>query len=376
MSEFAAGPAGRIERVRALMAERGYDAIVVRDEANLRWLTGVKGVFDYTFEFPHAAFITADQCLFHTDSRYLNSFEENTPAGSPWVYDMEEGTIPGWVAGKIAANKCRVCAVEDDMQISFYQGIQRGLEDRSVACMLPLMHDDIRKMRAIKDAEEIELMRHAQSITDAAFAHMCEFIRPGYTEKQLRTELETFMFDHGADDLAFGSIVASGPNTANPHAISSDRVVEKGDFVLMDYGAGYRDYKSDMTRTVCVGEPSEKQREIYDIVRRTHEECVAAIHAGVDGHDIYLLSKKIIGDAGYGEYYGHGLGHGVGIDIHELPVFGRKSNIVEEGAVITVEPGIYLPGVGGVRLEDYGVVTKDGYEPFTTSTHELVVIDC
>ena len=131
-----------------------------------------------------------------------------------------------------------------------------------------------------------------------------------------------------------------------------------------------------MTRTVCVGEPSEKQREIYDIVRRTHEECVAAIHAGVDGHDIYLLSKKIIGDAGYGEYYGHGLGHGVGIDIHELPVFGRKSNIVEEGAVITVEPGIYLPGVGGVRLEDYGLVTKDGYEPFTTSTHELVVIDC
>ena len=142
MSEFAAGPAGRIERVRALMAERGYDAIVVRDEANLRWLTGVKGVFDYTFEFPHAAFIPADQCLFHTDSRYLNSFEENTSAGSPWVYDMDEGTIPGWVAGKIAANKCRVCAVEDDMQINFYQGIQRGLEDRSVACMLPLMHDD------------------------------------------------------------------------------------------------------------------------------------------------------------------------------------------------------------------------------------------
>lgn len=106
MSEFAAGPAGRIERVRALMVERGYDAIVVRDEANLRWLTGVKGVFDYTFEFPHAAFITADQCLFHTDSRYLNSFEENTPAGSPWVYDMDEGTIPGWVCRQVAANKC------------------------------------------------------------------------------------------------------------------------------------------------------------------------------------------------------------------------------------------------------------------------------
>ena len=255
MSEFAAGPAGRIERVRALMAERGYDAIVVRDEANLRWLTGVRGVFDYTFEFPHAAFITADQCLFHTDSRYLNSFEENTPACSPWVYDMDEGTIPGWVAGKIAANKCRVCAVEDDMQINFYQGIQRGLEDRSIACMLPLMHDDIRKMRAIKDAEEIELMRHAQSITDAAFQHMLGFIKPGMTEKQVRNELENFMFANGADSLAFGSIVASGPNTANPHAVPSDRVIEKGDFVLMDYGAGYCDYRSDMTRTVVMGEP-------------------------------------------------------------------------------------------------------------------------
>ena len=270
MSEFAAGPAGRIERVRALMAERGYDAIVVRDEANLRWLTGVKGVFDYTFEFPHAAFITADQCLFHTDSRYLNSFEENTPAGSPWVYDMDEGTIPGWVAGKIAANKCRVCAVEDDMQINFYQGIQRGLEDRSVACMLPLMHDDIRKMRAIKDAEEIELMRHAQSITDAAFQHMLGFIKPGMTEKQVRNELENFMFANGADSLAFGSIVASGPNTANPHAVPSDRVIEKGDFVLMDYGAGYCDYRSDMTRTVVMGEPTQEQLDLYALVRRTN----------------------------------------------------------------------------------------------------------
>lgn len=376
MSEFASGPAGRIARVRAMMEDRGYDAIVVRDEANLRWLTGVMGVFDYTFEFPHAAFITADQCLFHTDSRYFNSFEENTPEGSPWVYDMDEGAIPNWVAGKIAATKTRVCAVEDDMQLNFYQGIQRGLEDLSVACALPQMHGDIRKMRAIKDAEEIALMKHAQTITDAAFEHMLGYIKPGLTEKQVRNELENFMFANGADSLAFGSIVASGPNTANPHAVPSDRVIEKGDFVLMDYGAGYRDYRSDMTRTVCVGEPSQAQLDLYALVKRTHEECAAAVHAGVDGHDIHMLSKKIIGDAGYGEYYNHGLGHGVGIDIHELPNFGRTSNVVEEGSVITIEPGVYLPGVGGVRLEDYGLVTKDGYEPFTKSPHDLQIINC
>ena len=229
MSEILNGPAGRIARLRTLMAERGYDAVVVRDEANQRWLTGAMRVFDYTGEYPHVAFVTADECFLHTDSRYFNSFEENMPAGSPWKLDMDEIDMPRWVAEHARSTKSRVVAVEDDMHINFFRGIERGLEDCSICASLPLMHGDLQLMRAIKDAEEIELMRHAQSITDAAFAHMCEFIRPGLTEKQLRTELETFMFDHGADDLAFGSIVASGPNTANPHAISSDRVVEKKD---------------------------------------------------------------------------------------------------------------------------------------------------
>ncbi|HJG31237.1 MAG TPA: Xaa-Pro peptidase family protein [Collinsella ihuae] len=376
MTDVLNGPAGRISRLRSLMEERGYDAVVVRDEANLRWLTGATGVFDYTFEFPHAAFITHDACYLHTDSRYFNSFAENMPEGSPWQIDMDGFDIPGWVAQRALETRSRVIAIEDDMQLSFYQGILRGLEDRSIAASLPQMHGDIRRMRSIKDAEEIELMRHAQAITDLAFQHMLDYIKPGLTEKQIRTELESFMFNNGADSLAFGSIVASGPNTANPHAVPSDRVVQKGDFVLMDYGAGYRDYRSDMTRTVVLGEPTDEQRKIYDLVQRTHEECVKAIHGGVDGRDIHNLSVKIISDAGYGDYYGHGLGHGVGIDIHELPNFGRRSNIVEAGAVITVEPGVYLPGVGGVRLEDYGLVTEDGFEPFTASPHELQVIDC
>ena len=376
MTDVLNGPAGRIARLRSLMEDRGYDAVVVRDEANLRWLTGAMGVFDYTFEFPHAAFISHDACYLHTDSRYFNSFAENMPEGSPWQIDMDGFDIPGWVAQRALETRSRTIAIEDDMQLSFYQGILRGLEDRSIAASLPQMHGDIRRMRAIKDAEEIELMRHAQAITDLAFQHMLDYIKPGLTEKQIRTELESFMFNNGADSLAFGSIVASGPNTANPHAVPSDRVVQKGDFVLMDYGAGYRDYRSDMTRTVVLGEPTDEQRKIYDLVQRTHEECVKAIHGGVDGRDIHNLSVKIISDAGYGDYYGHGLGHGVGIDIHELPNFGRRSNIVEAGAVITVEPGVYLPGLGGVRLEDYGLVTEDGFEPFTASPHELQIIDC
>ena len=376
MSEVVSGPEGRVARVRELMEERGYDAVVIRDEANLRWLTGAEEVFDFTGELPHAGVITKDSCFLHTDSRYYNSFVEHLPATSPWNLDMDVIAIPKWVAERVRDGRCRTLAVEDTMELSFYTGLVRALEDASVVASIAQMHGDLRLMRAVKDAEEIELMHHAQAITDAAFRHMLTFIKPGLTEKQIKLELENFMFSQGADSLAFTSIVASGPNAANPHAIASDRVVERGDFVLMDYGAGYHDYKSDMTRTVCVGEPSAKQREIYDIVRRTHEECAKAAHAGVDGKDIHELSCKIIAEAGYGEYYGHGLGHGVGIDIHELPVFGRSSNTVKEGAVITIEPGIYLPGEFGVRLEDYGLITKDGFEPFTRSPHELQIIDC
>lgn len=376
MSSYASGPLGRIERVRELMDERGYDAVIIRDEANLRWLTGAEGVFDYTGELPHAAFITASNAFLHTDSRYYNSFIDHLPAESPWVLDMEGIGIPRWAAERARDAKCRVVAVEDTMELSFYDGLVRGLEDLSIGALLPQMHGDLRLMRAVKDEEEIALMKRAQAITDAAFAHMLEFIRPGLTEKQIKLELENFMFENGADGLAFGSIVAAGPNAANPHAIPSDRPVQKGEFVLMDYGARYHDYDSDMTRTVAVGEPSAKMREIYDLVQRTHEECAKAVYAGVDGNEIHELSRKIIGDAGYGEYYGHGLGHGVGIDIHELPNFGRTHNTVGEGSVVTIEPGVYLPGEFGVRLEDYGLVTAQGFVPFTQSPHDLQVIDC
>lgn len=376
MSSHASGPLGHIERVRELMDERGYDAVIIRDEANLRWLTGAEGVFDYTGELPHAAFITASNTFLHTDSRYYNSFIEHLPADSPWVLDMEAIGIPRWAAERARDTKCRVVAVEDTMELSFYDGLVRGLEDLSIGALLPQMHGDLRLMRAVKDEEEIALMKRAQAITDAAFAHMLEFIRPGLTEKQIKLELENFMFENGADGLAFGSIVAAGPNAANPHAIPSDRPVQKGEFVLMDYGARYHDYDSDMTRTVAVGEPSAKMREIYDLVQRTHEECAKAVYAGVDGNEIHELSRKIIGDAGYGEYYGHGLGHGVGIDIHELPNFGRTHNTVGEGSVVTIEPGVYLPGEFGVRLEDYGIVTAQGFVPFTQSPHDLQVIDC
>jgi Xaa-Pro aminopeptidase len=367
--------ARRVERFRALMEERGYDAAIVRDNAGLRWLTGAEKVFD--FENAHTAFITSDGLWFHTDSRYYNTFIERLGADGPWAFDQEMVSGSAWAAAKIAASRARVVAIEDSMDLAFYDDLLVECAKKSIAPLFPRMHADIAKLRIVKDEEELELLREAQRITDEAFEHMCGFIKVGMTEKEIRVELENYMLTHGADGLSFDSIIAAGPNGANPHAQPSDYRVQKGDFIVMDYGALYRDYHADMTRTVILGQPTEEQQHVYDIVRLAHETCAATAKPGCIGKDIHNLAVKIISENGYGEYFGHGLGHGVGLEIHEKPVFGRTyEGEVPVGSVITVEPGIYLPGRFGIRLEDTGVMTEEGYAPFANSPHELVVIDC
>ena len=369
----AAACMGRVERLRALMAERGYDAVILRNNPDLRWLTGAERTFDD--EVAHTAVVTAGGLWLHTDSRYYNTFVERLGSECAWALDMEVTTPAAWAARRVAAERARVVAVEDTCDLAFYDDLLVELARAGVACLTPRLHGDICDLRMVKDAEEVELMRRAQEVTDAAFDHICGWIRPGVTEQQIRVELENYMLSHGADELSFGSIIASGPNGANPHAQPGERQVQLGDLIVMDYGAGYHDYHSDMTRTVSVGEPSDEQRRVYDVVRRAHEESAAAVRAGVIGRDVHEVAARVIEEAGYGEYFGHGLGHGVGIQIHENPNFNRRwERPVPEGSVVTIEPGIYLPGRFGIRLEDFGLVTADGYEPFTRSTHELVVV--
>lgn len=374
MADAQAG-AKRVERFRAIMQERGYDAAIVRDNASLRWLTGAEKVFD--FENAHTAFITADGLWLHTDSRYYNTFVERMGADGPWELDQEMVGGPAWAAARILASRARVVAVEDSMDLAFYDDLSVECAKKSIAPAFPRMHSDVAILRIVKDEQELELLRRAQAITDETFDHMCGFIKAGMSEKEIRVELENYMLTHGADGLSFETIIAAGANGANPHAQPSDYRVKKGDFIVMDYGALYRDYHADMTRTVILGEPTEEQRHVYDVVRLAHETCAAAAKPGCIGKDIHNLAVKVISEAGYGEYFGHGLGHGVGLEIHEKPVFGRTyEGEVPVGSVITVEPGIYLPGRFGIRLEDTGVMTEQGYAPFATSTHELVVIDC
>ncbi|SES89756.1 Xaa-Pro aminopeptidase [Olsenella sp. KH3B4] len=368
--------AARVERFRALMAERGYDAVILRNNPDLRWLTGAERTFDD--EVAHSAFVTADGLWLHTDSRYFGTFQNRLGADTPWKLDMDIVAPAWWAAQRIRETRSRVVALEDTCDLAFFDALGEECSKASVAVLMPRLHGDIANLRIVKDAEEVELMRHAQSITDAAFEHICGYIKPGLTEQQVRAELEGWMLSNGADSLSFDSIIASGPNGANPHAQPGERVIQRGDMIVMDYGAGYHDYHSDMTRTVCVGEPSDLQRKVYEATRAANEACEAAIHGGVIGREIHELAHKVICEAGFPEYcFAHGLGHGVGLEIHEQPMFNmRNDKPIPAGSVITVEPGTYLPGQFGVRVEDFGIVTENGYEVFTQSPHDLVCIPC
>lgn len=230
-------------------------------------------------------------------------------------------------------------------------------------------------LRAAKDAGEIERMKAAQAITDAAFAHIVAFMRPGMTERAVQIELEDFMRRHGAEDLAFSSIVATGANGASPHAIPGETVLEAGQCVVLDFGAKARGYCSDMTRTVFLGAPEGEMLRAWETLRAANEAVEAAICPGVTGAEMHQLAEDILAEGGFGGRMGHGLGHGVGMDIHEEPVLApRNKELLVPGNVVTVEPGIYLPGKFGMRLEDFGVVTETGFEVFTKSTHEAVII--
>ncbi|MGI6755669.1 MAG: M24 family metallopeptidase [Atopobiaceae bacterium] len=363
----------RVERFREIMRERGYNAAILRNNPDLRWLTTAERTFDD--EVAHTAFITLDGLWLHTDSRYYGTLVSRLGDKSPWQLDMDVVNPEWWAAQMVKRTHSHVVAVEDSWTLGFYEAFERELASASLACLLPRLHGDIETLRIVKDAEEIELMRHAQSITDAAFEHIVGYIKAGMTEMQIKNELESFMFAHGADALSFGTIVAAGPNGANPHAQPSDYVVQAGDFITMDYGAGYGDYHSDMTRTVCVGEPSDEQRRVYDTVLLANETIRKEARAHLIGKDVHMRAVEIISDAGYGDYFKHGLGHGVGIQIHEKPFFNRTyEEEIPAGSVVTDEPGIYLPGKFGVRIEDFGVVDEDGYHIFTASPHELQIV--
>ena len=227
----------------------------------------------------------------------------------------------------------------------------------------------------VKDQAELEKLERAEAIGDAAFSHIVNLIKPGISEAEIALELEFFMKKQGASGLSFDTIVAGGPNSSMPHAQVTERRIQQGEFVTMDFGCVYQGYCSDMTRTVAVGEPSEEMRQVYQIVLEANRRAMEQIREGQTCSFIDSLARDYIREQGYGDYFGHGLGHGVGLDIHEEQRFSPKCDVVtKEHMAITVEPGIYLPGKFGVRIEDLVVVTKDGYETLSHSAKELMIL--
>ena len=222
-------------------------------------------------------------------------------------------------------------------------------------------------MRMLKDEDEIALIQRAAEIADAAFAHILGFLKPGLTEKEVALELEIFMRKQGASGPSFETIVASGWRSSLPHGVASDKVLESGDFVKMDFGAMYDGYCSDLTRTVVLGQPSERQREIYTIVLEAQKLAIDAAKAGMTGAELDKIARDHITSHGYGETFGHSLGHGIGLEIHEGPRIGATgSDLLKPGMVITIEPGIYLSKWGGVRIEDDVLLLPDGQKRVLT----------
>lgn len=234
----------------------------------------------------------------------------------------------------------------------------------------------IQKLRMTKDDDEIACIRKAQEIAETAFGELLPFIRAGVTEREIALELNRLMFMHGAEDLSFDTIVLAGTNTSMPHGVPSDKKVEEGEFVLLDFGAVWNGYHSDMTRTVCVGKPTEEMEKVYNIVLEAQLAGLRAAKAGITGMELDRVSRDIIEKAGYGEYFGHSLGHGVGMEIHESPNAspGYKFPLTEK-AVVTVEPGIYLAGKFGVRIEDFVILTENGCENLTKCAKKLISLN-
>lgn len=379
----------RIARVRAACAEQGLDAMFVRDTSNIAWLTAFENVFDD--ERAHALYLDDERAVLHTDTRYVTACEREAAAqGAVVRVDIEGAGHAKFAAslwGERAAAGARdvsggAFGIEDAISLAEYRALERafaadGADAAAGAARAALAETSglVIGLRAVKDADEIRRMRAAQAITDAAFDHIAAFMEPGMTEREVQLELESFMLRSGASGLAFSSIVAAGANGANPHAIPGDTVLEAGQCVVLDFGARAQGYCSDMTRTVFLGAPEGVMLQAWEAMRRANEEVEAMLRPGVTGAEAHELAERILAEGGFEGRMGHGLGHGVGIDIHEEPVLApRNGEPLVAGNVVTVEPGIYLPGEFGMRLEDFGVITESGFDVFTRSTHELVVL--
>ena len=315
------------------------------------------------------AIVSKKGCRYFTDSRYIESAQSGIQGFE--VLDIApEGYIKRINAAIADFGITELGFEEPFLTYAEYMDYEKNLN-----CALKPRNAEINGFRGTKEDWELELMRKAQAITDKAFAEVIGRIKVGMTELELQAELIYCLYKNGATGLAFDPIVVSGPNTSLPHGVAGERVIREGDFITMDYGASYMGYCSDMTRTVAVGYATEEMVKVYNTVLEAQLAGLAVSKAGVPGVEIDAAARKVIADAGYGAYFGHGYGHSLGLEIHEAPNPNpRNPDPMPLKAVASAEPGIYLPGKFGVRIEDTCVYLEDGIEILTCSPKELIVI--
>lgn len=350
------------EKVANLLKEKQLDAILVSCPYNMRYLSGFRGGTGYLF-------LTGNEFYLLTDSRYTTQAEKESK-GYRIITVTAEKNYETWLNELREEWSVSRIGFEDTVMIY-------GTAERMKKAMLPAefcpLGQALNDLRQKKTKEELACIRQAEAIGDKAFSYILDVIRPGMTEVEIALELEGFMRKNGAEGLSFETIVASGENSAMPHAIPEQKPVEKGEFITMDFGCIYQGYCSDMTRTIVLGKASAEQKEIYQIVLEAQKLALEGIRAGVTGKWVDSLARDYITLKGYGAYFGHGLGHSVGLFIHEEPRLSvREERVLSEGMVETVEPGIYLPGVGGVRIEDLVEITSDGCINYTESPKNLI----
>ncbi|QDP40577.1 M24 family metallopeptidase [Radiobacillus deserti] len=352
---------GKLDKLRKRLSEKNLDGILITNDKNRRYMTGFTGTAGVVL-------ITQDKAILITDFRYI---EQATEQASDYEIVEHKQSIVLEIADQINKFGLKQVGFEkEDLTYAIYESYREKL-----GVDLVPTSGLVETLRLIKTEDEIKILKSAAEIADAAFDHILTFIKPGVKEIDVSNELEFFMRKQGATSSSFDIIVASGKRSALPHGVASDKEIQSGELVTLDFGALYKGYCSDITRTVAVGSINDKLKEIYDIVLQAQIKGMEGIKAGITAKQADALTRDYIEDKGYGSYFGHSTGHGIGLDVHEGPGLSfRSEQVLEPGMVVTVEPGIYVADIGGCRIEDDTVVTKDGNETLTHSPKQFITL--
>lgn len=356
----------RIKHLQQSMAQEALNAYYITSPYNLRYVTGFT-------ETNGVALILEDEAYFITDFRYRQQAELQTEGMEVIIAGGSASTTsPIETMAKLMEEKgvTRLGYEEEHLTVAQYDELESSWKVELVPSS-----GMIEALRETKDEQEIALLRRACEITDQAFEHILNFIHPGRTEIEIANELDFTMRKLGASGVSFDTIIASGWRSAMPHGVASNKEVKDGELITLDFGCLYEGYRSDMTRTIAIGAPDSQLRDIYQIVKEANELVYHSIKPGMIGRDVDKIARDFIKDKGYGEAFGHGLGHSIGLEIHEDPYLVQSSHrTLRVNQVVTDEPGIYIEGLGGVRIEDDLLITEDGAEALTNSSRVLITL--